>query len=383
VRRLIWTAYLVMLPEGFLIYAVGFITPFVQTTLHVEPWVASLPNSLMAVGMGVGGAAARGMNARFGAERAIRAWLLVMAGSAVLLAAPVHILATIAGGVLFGAAAGAWLVHANSALGPLARGGLILTRANLASVAGSLVGPLVLSMAAASVGWWFGILVPLPLLVVMAFITPGSPARDRTVGPPGAAEPPLSREFWLAWLFLALCIGAEFSYVVWGAQIVSTRTGITTESATGLATAFVAGMVGGRLMASIVHLGPRRQLIALRLGAALTLVGALVTWAAVFPVVDAIGLFLGGLGMSTIYPYGAALALGHAPDAPVRASSRLTLASSVSIFSAPLVLGLVAGTAGIVGAWAIVVVLLALALALVLRVGVPATVVDHADVLAG
>jgi hypothetical protein len=27
VRRLIWTAYLVMGVEGFLIYAVGFITP--------------------------------------------------------------------------------------------------------------------------------------------------------------------------------------------------------------------------------------------------------------------------------------------------------------------------------------------------------------------
>jgi len=382
VRRLLWTAYTVMVFEGFLIYAVGFITPFVQATLRVDPWIASLPNSLMAVGMGLGGAAARRLNARFGAERAIRAWLVAMAVAAVLLAAPVHILVTIAGGVLFGAAAGGWLVHVNSALGQGPRGGLMLTRANLASVSGSLAGPLVLSLAAASIGWWYGALLPVPFVLALAFVTPGSPARDRPTDA-GIAEPPLSREFWLAWLFLALCIGAEFSYVVWGAQIVSTRTGITTETATGLASAFVAGMVGGRLMASIVHIDNRRQLGVLRLGAALTLIGALVVWAATAPAVDAIGLFLGGLGMSAIYPYGASLALAHAPDAPVRASARLTLASSSSIFAAPLVLGLVAGTVGIVGAWAIVVVLLALALALVLRVGVPATVVDHAEVLAG
>ena len=106
-----------MVAEGFLVYAVGFITPLVRDTLHVEPWLAASPNSLMAVGLGLGGVVARRLNARLGAERAIRAWLLVMALSAVLLAAPVSILVTMAGGFVFGAALGAWLVHVNSALG--------------------------------------------------------------------------------------------------------------------------------------------------------------------------------------------------------------------------------------------------------------------------
>jgi fucose permease len=257
---------------------------------------------------------------------------------------------------------------------------MMLNRAHLASVVGSLAGPLILSVAAATIGWWYGTLVPVPFVLALAFVTPGSPARDQPVEA-GTREPPLSRAFWLSWLFLALCIGAEFSYVVWGAQVVSARTGISTEAATGLASAFVAGMVGGRLVASTMHLDPRRQLAVLRLGTALTLIGALVTWAAAAPQLAALGLLLGGLGMSSIYPYGASLALAHAWDAPVRASARLTLASSSSIFAAPLVLGLVAGSAGIVGAWVILVVLLVVALILVLRVGAPATGVDHVDAL--
>jgi MFS family permease len=382
VRRLIWTAYLVMAAEGFLVYAVGFITPYVQSSLHVEPWLAQMPNSMMAVGLGVGGGLARGLNARFGADRTIRVWILAFALSAVMLAAPVSILMTIAGGFTFGAALGGWLVHVNSALGQGRSGAMMLTRANLWSVAGGLVGPLVLAAAASSVGWWYGALAPVPFFLVLVFLTPGSPARDQPAQQ-GVGEPPLSREFWLAWLFLTLSIGAEFSYVVWGAQVVTSRTGVSIAAATGLAAAFSAGMVGGRLVASFVDVRRERQLLVLRAGTALTALGAVLVWAAWRPEIALLGLFLGGLGMAPVYPFGASLALAHAPDAPVRASARLTLASSLSILVAPLALGLVAGVAGIVAAWIIVIGILATAFAVVLLVGVPATAVDHADVLPG
>jgi MFS family permease len=382
VRRLIWTAYVVMVAEGFLVYAVGFITPFVRDTLHVEPWLAAMPNSLMAVGLGLGGAAARRLNARFGARRAIRAWLLLMSAAGLLLATPVSVLVTMAGGFLFGVALGGWLVHVNSALGQGPLGALLLTRANLWSVVGGLVGPLVLSVAAVTVGWWYGTLVPLPFLVVLAFVIPGSPARDAPLAS-GAAEPPLSRAFWMSWAFLTLCIGAEFSYVVWGSQVASARTGITTEAATGLASLYVVGMVGGRLAASFVSVGPERSLLVLRAGTALTALGALILWLAPNPELAGLGLLLCGLGMAPIYPFAASLALAHAPDAPVRASARLTLASSTSIFAAPLLLGVVVSIAGIVGAWAIVLALLAVAFAVLLRVSVPTVPFDRAEALPG
>ncbi|HEY5627897.1 MAG TPA: hypothetical protein VIR16_00165, partial [Candidatus Limnocylindrales bacterium] len=173
----------------------------------------------------------------------------------------------------------------------------------------------------------------------------------------------------------------EFSYVVWGSQVASARTGITTEAATGLASLYVVGMVGGRLAASFVHVGPERSLLVLRTGTAVTALGALVLWLAPQPDLAALGLLLCGVGMAPIYPFAASLALAHAPHAPVRASARLTLASSSSIFAAPLLLGLVVGVAGIVSAWAIVLVLLAAAFALVLRVSVPAVPIDRAELV--
>jgi fucose permease len=185
----------------------------------------------------------------------------------------------------------------------------------------------------------------------------------------------------MSWAFLTLCIGAEFSYVVWGSQVASARTGITTEAATGLASLYVVGMVGGRLAASVVRVGPERSILVLRAGTALTALGALVVWLAPSPELAGLGLLLGGVGMAPIYPFAASLALAHAPDAPVRASARLTLASSSSIFAAPLLLGVVVSLAGIVGAWAIVLALLAAAFVLVLRVGVPAVLVDRAEVV--
>lgn len=366
-RRLVWTAYLVMAAEGFLVYAVGFITPYVQATLHVEPWLAALPNSCMALGLAVGGMVAKRLNQRFGAQRAIRAWLVLMAVAGVLLSAPISIVVTIAGGGAFGIALGGWLVHVNGALGQGPRGALLLSRANLWSVAGGLVGPIVLSAAAASIGWWYGSLAPVPFLIALVFVIPGSPARD---APADAAvrEPSLPRAFWLAWAYLALCIGAEFSYVVWGAQVASARTGISTEAATSLASLYVVGMVGGRLAASIVRVAPGRSLTVLRAGTAVTALGALVVWLAPDPALAGLGLLLGGLGMAPIYPFAASLALGHAPHAPVRASARLTFASSSAIFTAPLVLGVVAGATGVVGAWLIVLAILVSAFALGLRV---------------
>lgn len=369
-RRLIWTAYVAMGGIGYLVYAVGFITPYLRHDLGVAPWVAALPNSAMAVGLGVGGVSARALNARLGAQRAARGWLLVMALGGVLLATPVSILVTIAGGFAFGASLGGTLVHVNSALGQGERGGLLLTRANLASNVAGVVGPLALSAAASGIGWWYGSLVPVPFLLALVLVMPGSPARDLRTGR-DAVEPPLPGAFWLSWAFLTLGIGAEFSYVVWGSQVVAARTGLTQEAATGLASLFVAGMVGGRLAASLVGIGARRQLLVLRAGTAVTALGALVVWLAQRPEVAGAGLLLGGIGMAPIYPFAASLALAHAPDAPIRASARLTLASSVAIFTAPLVLGVAAGAVGVVGAWLIALAILAVAFVLVARATVP------------
>lgn len=369
-RLLAWSAYLFMAAEGYLIYAVGFISPYLQSDLAVPPWMAALPTSAMAVGIIGGGFVARWFVARVGPRAASRLSAALMAASAVLLAIPVTILPILAGALLFGVSAAGMMVHVNSALGRRS-GGTLLVRANMWSVVGGTVGPLVLSAAARSVGWPLGALVPVPFLLALAFVLPASPARDVVVRG-GEREPALPRPYWLTWAFLVLCIGAEFSFVTWGSQVATARSGIETADATALASLYVVGMVLGRLaLSSGIGAGPRSRPI-LRACTGLAVVGSAVLWVAPTPALAGLGLFLGGLGISGIYPLGATLALAHAPAAPIRASARLTAASGGAILAAPLVLGLAAGAIGVVGAWMLVFGFLGTAFLILIQVPRPA-----------
>ena len=378
-RVLTWTAYLLMACEGYLIYAVGFITPYLRQDLGVPPWAAALPNSAMAIGLLAGGAIARGVNDRIGPRYAVRAWAGLMALAGILMAIPVSMAPILAGAFAFGISVGGILVHVNSALGVGPRGGTMLTRANVWSVVGALAGPLVLAAAAVSAGWWFGMLVPVPFLIALMVMLPASPARDRpSVGNEAGAR--LPRMYWMTWLFLVLSIGAEFSFVVWGSQVVVARVGITDVEATRLASLYVVGMITSRLALSAGLGHGSRSVVVLRGSAALGVVGAVLTWLAMDPAVAGLGLLLGGVGISAIYPLGAGLAIAHAPGTPVRASARLTAASGIAILSAPLALGLVASAIGVLGAWVIVLGLLGTGLLVVLRIPAPPAMLDPVEI---
>lgn len=368
-RRLTWTTYLFMACEGYLIYAVGFITPYVETELGVPHWMAVLPNSTVAIGIMLGSAVAGRALARLGPTVTVRLWAVMMAASGALLAVPVSLVPILLGALVFGIAVAGLLVHANSALAGR-RNGVLLVRSNLWSVVGGVIAPLALSAAARTVGWNLGVLLAAPVLIALAVVLPGSPARDATDD--GLDERPLGRPYWLAWTYLALCIGAEFSFVAWGAQVAGRQAGLTVADATALASMFVLGMVAGRALLT-GPIGARAPVALLLRGCTLlAAAGALLLWVAPVPVLAGLGLFLGGLGIAPMYPFGATLALAHAPLAPVRASARLTAASGLAIIVAPLVLGIVAGVTGVVGAWSLVPVLLAVALVVLLNVPKPA-----------
>ncbi|MEI7744804.1 MAG: hypothetical protein WCK58_13775 [Chloroflexota bacterium] len=376
-RRLTWTAYLFMVCEGYLIYAIGFITPYLHAELGAPTGLAALPTSVMAAGLIVSGLVARRVLARLGSQATARMWAALMALSAVLLAIPVTMVPILAGSFLYGIAAAGLMVHVNSGLSRNG-GGVYIVRANLWSVAGGVAGPLALSVAARTVGWSLGSLLPVPLLLVLMLVLPGSPASDTLLD--DRREPPLGRPFWLTWVFLVLCIGAEFSFVAWGSQVATARTGISVDDATAMASLYVIGMVIGRLVLSAGLLPVTRTRQLLLASAALGAMGAAVLWLAATPALSAAGLFLGGLGVAAIYPFGVTLAIAQAPLAPVKASAWLTVASGVAIMVVPLVLGVVAGATTVVGAWTMVLGLLVAGLIVLLLTPRPAVDVPVAEV---
>ncbi len=294
-----------------------------------------------------------------------------MAAAAILLATPIDIVVVVVGGFLFGLSIGGTLVHVNSGLGLGPRGGVRLVRANLSSVIGGLVAPLAMAAAARTVGWSAGALIPIPFLAVLMVTLPGSPARDAGREQSHRPSPGLPRAYWRSWWFLTLTIAVEFSFVAWGSQVASARAGLGTADATALASLYVAGMVIGRFVLAVNPALTARRVPILRVGTAIVAMGAIALAMADNAAIAAAGLLLGGLGLSPAYPLGASLALAHAPGSPVAASARLTAASGVAIFSAPLTLGIVAGSHGVVTAWLLVIALLALAMLVAFHIPSP------------
>ena len=351
-----------MAAYAYIQYALGFITPYLRDDLRVPESVAVLPNSIAALGLVGGGFVVGEVAARIGPQRAARLWIVVMAAAGVALAARISFPVVLIAAGSFGVATAGVLTHVNSALG---RGGghgadTRLVRANLWAVAGAFVAPLVLAWAAepGSVGWAAGLIVPVPILAVIAVILPPSPARDVTHHETDPGRGRLPTPFWIAWLFIFVTVGVEFSFVVWGTSVVSTRTGLAVADATRLGSLFVGGMIAGRLILSTGVGSGRRSLTFLRLCIGLAAIGAMLTWVGTSEVMAGAGLFLGGMGASAFYPLGVGLALARAPSSPVRASARLTLSSGSAIFAAPLVLGVIAQLVGVVEGWSLVLGLL-------------------------
>ena len=191
-----------MAAYAYIQYALGFITPYLRDDLRVPESVAVLPNSIAALGLVGGGFVVGEVAARIGPQRAARLWIAVMAAAGVALAARISFPVVLIAAGAFGVATAGVLTHVNSALG---RGGghgadTRLVRANLWAVAGAFVAPLVLAWAAepGSVGWAAGLIVPVPILAVIAVILPPSPARDVAHHETDRGRGPLPTPFWIA-----------------------------------------------------------------------------------------------------------------------------------------------------------------------------------------
>jgi hypothetical protein len=383
-RRDVWIAYLLMVCQGFLFYAVGYLTPYVESELGAPTWASALPNSAMAMGLLVAGVVVPRVVRGLGPWGAVRLWAVLLAAAALGMALATSLPVLLAGAFVIGLAGAGSLTHAVTAFAGR-RNGVLLMRATLASVMGGVLGPLVLSAAARSVGWNLGILAPVPLALAVALLATagrrkagGDPAAAdggdlRPVAPAGHdhhAEPPLPRAYWLAWTFLVLCIGAESSFVAWGAQVAVAQVGIALADATALGSLFVLGLIIGRVLLGAGR-GPRAEPKRLLAGMVVVgITGGLLVWVGREVALMGAGLLAGGLGLAGVWATAAGVAVANAPGSPVLAGARLNPASGVAMLVVPVLLGVVATAVGVLAAWGIVLGLLAVAL-VVLR-AVPA-----------
>src|SRR5512141_2578664 len=362
-RRATWTAYAYLSVFGFLLYAIGALTPYLREELRLSAAQAALHPSALAIGMVSAGAVADALERRLGRRWAgiLAVGLLVVSGSA--LATALALPVTLAGAFGLGVGGGAVLSAVNQVLGR--PGGLgpevRFARANTWSMLASFFAPVsIAALAVSPLGWRAVPLLPLAVPAVLELaggLSAGSVAAPRAVDGGG-----LPRPFWIAWAFVILAVSIEFSYVVWGSSVVAARTGLSLDAATALAALFLTGMLLGRIALGARLVGTARFHRWIELALLVVGLGGLIVWLSTSSVASGVGFLLAGLGTATLYPLGMAMALTRAGDAASAAGARMTLASGIAILAAPLLLGAISDAFGVVAGWPLVIALCLVAL---------------------
>jgi MFS family permease len=352
--RNIWILFSYLAVWAYLLYGLGNATPYLRLDLHLTDFQAGLHASALAFGT-----LTAGISADLVARRLGSSWLLDLAVADLTIAIAMVVLApslpvSLAGAFLMGLGGSYLSIHINVRMGSggASKARRMLSQINAVSMVTAASAPVVLGLAASVLhAWRVALIVPVAAFVVLTIIRPrGSDTRNQVRTPhatlPGA--------YWFAWLLLVLGVSIEFSFVFWGSTMVARQTGLAGADASILASLFVAGMFVGR--AAIGRgLGagrPARSIIAA--GLVVVLAGSGIVWVSTLPVLSAIGLFLGGLGTSGIWPVGLSVALQIAPRAQLQAAARASLASGFAVLLAPSALGLAADYVGVAGAWTII-----------------------------
>ena len=222
-RRVTWFAYAYLCVVGFLLYAIGALTPYLRDALHLSAAEAALHASRArgrADGRRLVGGRGR-TTPRPPAGGHPRRALVVAGGVAVMLGGVLPV--TLAGAFAIGLGAGVMLAALNIVLG--SPGGALaetrFARANTWALLSALFAPLLIAgLAASSLGWQSALLVPLVAAVALE-VAGGLPGGGRRASPSGARS--LPRSFWVAWLFVVAAVSIEFAYVVWGSSLVAAQ----------------------------------------------------------------------------------------------------------------------------------------------------------------
>ncbi len=338
---------------AYLLYGLGYITPYLRADLHLSDFTAGLHATALAVGTLGPGFTADALTRRLGSRRVV-VLAVALCGLATLLIVLAPVLpVSLLGAACLGYSGGTLGTYVNVTLGGSgdAFGRKLLARANAWAMASSAVAPVVIA-AAASVAhnWRLAIVLAVVGLVAVLLVSP----KEGHAAAAGHATGRIPRRFWPAWLFIALAVAVEFSFVFWSSTLVAHRTGVSTDTATFLASLFVAGMLAGRVALGFGEVAARPPRLLIAAGIAIAAAGAAVAWVSTEPALSAVGVFLGGFGTGGLYPVGVAVALRAADGAQISASARLTLASGLAIFAAPSLLGLASDAVGVTAGWSLV-----------------------------
>ncbi len=375
---LTWLAYLLLGYYGFVIDGIGPVLPNLRTDLDLSYAATGLHSSLFAVGLLVSGVIGDRVINRLGRRVASWSAAIGMAVGVVVLTFGHSLPVTLAGALLAGVLGSLLVVLVPAILSDRHgdRRSAALSEANAISSATGAAAPLLIGLAVlAGLGWRTGFAGPVIVMICVLATAfwrvpfhrdglPGTARHGRELSGERVSERRVGRStsrlgpgYRRHWLTLVLVVSVEFCIAYWATDYVGVVGGVQPGLAAGATTVFLLGMVVGRTAAGqlALRLSPRVLFQGSLLVAGL---GFACFWATSMAALMFVGLFVTGLGVSTLYPLTLGLALGTSPDATDRAAARATLGSGIAVTVAPLILAGVADHVGIRGASLIVPVLL-------------------------
>jgi predicted MFS family arabinose efflux permease len=367
--RLTWLTYFQLGSYGYFLYGFGPSLSLLRDEQGTSRSVAGLHGTALAVGSLLAALVAARLVCRYGRTALVWAGLATLCAGIALYTATTALPATLTGAFV-GAFGGSFvvmlsapvLIDRNADGGPSA-----VAEANALAAGVGTVAPLVVGVSVGlGLGWRPAMLVLLPVVAALAVA-----GRDvRAPRPTGHGEERggrLPRKYWISWMVVTAGIAVEFCLVLWTADVMRERVGLSAGPAAACVTAVVAGMCAGRLVGGRLALRhPLDRL--LYCAVVLTTAGFAVFWLTT-SVWLALPALLGcGVGIALFYPLGVARAIDASEGRPDHASARAGIGAALASGAGPFVLGALADVVGLHLALLVVPVLLAVA-ALGLRLG--------------
>lgn len=345
-QRLTWLMYAATAAWASFVYLLGPSTSLLAEDFELDPHQAGLYGTALAVGIVSGGSVSSRVTARAGRSVTFRLGLLLLSGVAALLVAPGFWLSLAA--VWLAGVGGAMVLSTTTAtLSELHSedSAAAITEANALAAWIGAASPLVLgAVLAIGVGWQGAVglcvLIAGVTFVVSLRATGSSrPATDTQAPALASGRSLVTRRFVLTCVALFCAVGTEFAVNFWGATLLRELT--SAAAATAAMSAVVIGLAVGRTAGA--RLSVRFDTHALMLGGfTLAAAGFVAFWAAGAVAVAILGLFLTGLGLSTLFPFildRVVLNSGGQPDRGLAIGS-LVLGAAIAV--APVALGALA-----------------------------------------
>jgi predicted MFS family arabinose efflux permease len=346
--RLTWLTYLQLGCYGYFLYGFGPSLSLLRDEQGTSRAVAGLHGTALAVGSLCAALLAARLVGRYGRTPVVLGGLAVMCAGIVLFTATTALPATLTG-ALVAAFGGSFVVmvvppvlmdrHGDS--GPSA-----VAEANAVAAGVGTVAPLVVGAAVVvGLGWRAAVLLLLPAVAALAVAGRGirAPLPSGTGAERGGRLP---RRYWISWMVVTAGIAVEFCLVLWTADVMRERVGLSPGAAAASVTAVVGGMAVGRLAGG--RLALRYPVDRLLYGAiVLTGAGFAVLWLTALAGVALPALVACGVGIALFYPLGVARAIDASEGRPDHASARVGIGASLAAGLGPFLLGALADLAGL------------------------------------